>query len=206
MWIVLAVCAVLWVFGNALVRVFAVLGLAYAIWNLVLIVPGRVSRALESQSRLAFTLAAAFVFPLILSLYFLQGASRFDPWASIQLFAGWYALIPIAIIAFIGQSVGYSMIDKYHPVTGLLVVACLLFVIMFLGYHGIALGSDEDGYSTDPIDPVELKARRQAGYHFVVYLFYVCVSYIGIAAGIARYRAELRRLDAAIARNRIANP
>jgi hypothetical protein len=203
MWIVLAVFVVLGVFGNAVVRAIAVLGAAYAIWNLVMLVPGKVSKALEGRSRLVFTVAAAALFPLILSLYFLQGASGIDLWASIRYFAGWYALIPLAIIAFISQAVGRSIIDKDHPVTGLLVVAYLLFVIMSLGYHGIDLGRDEDGYSTsDPIDPARLKAQQRAGYHFVVYWLYICVSYFGIAIGMARRRAEWRKLDAAVARSK----
>jgi hypothetical protein len=203
MWIVLAVCAVLRVFGNAVVRVIAVLGAAYAIWNLVVLVPGKVSRALEGRARLAFTIAAAILFPLILSLYFLQAASGFDPWASVQYFAGWYAMIPITIIGYISMSAGRSMIDKDNPVTGLLIAACLLFVPMFLGFHGIDLGRDEEGYSTsDPIDPATLKAKQRAGYDFVVYWVYICISYIGIAIGFARRRAEERKLDAAVARFR----
>jgi len=203
MWIVLAVCAVLAVFGNAVVRVIAVLGAAYAIWSLITVVPGRISRALEGRSRLAFTLAAAVLFPLILSVYFLQGASAFDPWASIRYLAGWYALIPIAIIGYISMAAGHTMTDKDHPVTGLLILAYLLFVIISLGYHGIDLGKDEDGYSTsDPIDPVALKAQRQAGYHFVVYWCYICISYVGFSIGMARRRAEWRKLDAVLARSR----
>jgi hypothetical protein len=194
---VLAVCVLLALVGHPLIRVFAEFGAAYAVWNLVMIVPGRVSRQLEGQRRLAFTILVAFFFPLVLSLYFLQGATDFDPWSAVRYFAGWWALVPMGIIGSATIGVGEKMIDKDHPITGMLLTACVLFGIMYLGYHGVNLSTDEEGYATaDPPDPVVEKAKHRAGYDFVIYWIYVTLSYAGIAYGLYKQRAQQRKLEA----------
>jgi hypothetical protein len=74
---------------------------------------------------------------------------------------------------------------------------------MYLGYHSVSLSTNDDGYTvSDPPDPVVLKAKQKAGYDFVVYWLYVGISYAGITYGLAKQRAEQRRIDSALARSR----
>jgi len=171
------------VVARPMVRAFAEFGAAIAVWNLVIGVPGKVSRRLEPPIRYWLTLGLAFALPALLSIYLLQYATDFAPWVSLQYFADWYALIPLGIVVLLSYAAGERMIDREHPVTGLLIIACLLFVPMYLGLHGVTLGSDEDGAPNEPTNPVVLKAMRRAGYHFTIYWLYIVVGYAAMIAG-----------------------
>lgn len=184
---VLVLGIVLAVYGNPLTRGFGELVVAYAIWNLVVCVPGAVSKRLQGRNRAFFMVAAALLLPMLLSLYFLQEAVAFDPWSSLLYFADWYALLPVVIIGYLSMAAGHTLVDKQHPVTGLLIAACLLFVPMYLAFYGIDLRLDDDGTTyAGPPDNVVLRAKQRAGYDFVVYWLYIVISYSGIVYGVLK--------------------
>jgi hypothetical protein len=111
----------------------------------------------------------------------------------LRYFVGWYALITVGIVALLCYGAGENMIDHDHPVTGLLIAACLLFVPMYLGLHGVNVGSDEDGTPWDPPDPVVLKAMQSAGYHFTIYCLYLVIGYAAMCIGLIKGRHEMSR-------------
>lgn len=145
-------------------------------WNLILIVPKQISIKLFGRSRIAFTAAVTILLPLVLATYFLKGMKSFDFDVIIKTWVSWYVLVPVLIVVFISKALMSSFLDKRHPVTGMLVASCVLFLPIYFAYHGHVFPVGEDGYSSDPIDPAWQKAQVESGAYLVRYLVYVVLS------------------------------
>lgn len=160
-----------------IIKAFAVLGLAVTGWQFLFQGSTAISLTLEENRRQQFQIVISLAVPAVFSLYFIKDA----PTVTLQgvighMFSVWFFL-PLAIIGYVSWFAA-DQLDKEHPFRGFLIACTAIFVICFMGYHGIRGEYDEyTESSVTYIDKDAAKAAAQTGRYLGQFLLYGAVSY-----------------------------
>ena len=195
--VIAAVCGVLALLSPwKALNVLSSLALAVFGWGLVFHGTTAVSLSSTGRRRILMQVVVSIVVPLTLSLYFISEAY---PLRLSNLLSGLttsWILIPVLFIGYVSWAVGGEL-DHQQPFRGFVIAATVLFVLCFLGHHGIELGGSDEmyeaGMSSEERDAARAAAR--SGQYFGQYLLYVVASYASLAARLQydkRRRSESR--------------
>lgn len=171
-----------------IVRAAALIGAVIAGWWVIYYGSEVAVTRLSGASRLIFKVAIAVLFPLVLSMYFLKNTPH--PTFT-GIFGGKlniYFLIALAVIGWISWAIAEHRTKTHDQNLRLfLIAAVVLFVISFMGYNGVDIGTDDElsgGYG----DSEYIADSKATGRFFGQFMLYVCVSYAGLLIGIRQAR------------------
>jgi phosphoglycerol transferase MdoB-like AlkP superfamily enzyme len=158
-------------------KALSLIGFAVTGWRFIFHGSTAVSLALEGVARHKFQIFISVALPTLLSLYFIKDTAVVTVEGLLGHMRSIWFFLPIGIITYVSWTAA-DQLHREHPFRGFLIACAVIFVLCYMGHHGIY--SEHDDYtdtSSTYIDKEAAQRARSTGRYFGQFWVYITVSY-----------------------------